>query len=731
MNKKNIMAVTMAALLFCLQTSLVKADPTEIKLSKLENVYYKLLPDGTISNGEAEVTIRVENPSEEEKAITIVDRISEGQIESFSILSGSPEPSSLEVFFDHLVCVWKDLVIPPSSDLELRYSVSTFKLPPILANISYYVNGEKVQPIELEGDYYIVVNSGDVFAINLTVRNLRDPKYVEGEVLRPPLPYSIEMRIPKNNFLEPECNPEPYMIYSLSDEWSITWIGMLEDEFLNISLSAKARSTEYVGEVELKAVRIQLQLDASSIADQLEEALKSYNTSIDELETMKESMTNMKKLMSEFSDGIAEASQNLDEAQLELIELSESLRDASISVQSARSPLKRVNSVLSSLESNLMRMMEIIEEIQSKFGQVTNISIPNLTIPIPTLNFSFKGELSKIMSRIRSTRSSLSAADKAFETMQTSLSEAADYAYNASLALGELQESLTYVEAITDASLQVIDASIKDIDSKISEMRSEMEDLSRKVQITRLREPFLGDVELRNSSCTEARVSAELSEISDGVWAISFLILEGTSINASEIALQMFGEYDGIMRTPPEGAVKVQVYENGKWVDVNETSLGVKYDDELGVLLYKPGEALNNGSNPLIDLMKNKFRIIVDSKSTPEVTCKIDQICGSVEIPKVRMITKVDNPYIALNMNLTEEYVGETPPPEVEVVPEERGMSYIYFILGPILLTIPLIALLRVRMNREMRRQLYEALKELEKELDELNDQIKEKKESI
>ncbi|HIE23433.1 MAG TPA: hypothetical protein EYP68_04305, partial [Candidatus Korarchaeota archaeon] len=430
-------------LLLSLPATMMEAEPdSELKLSKLESVFYRLLPDGTISDGEAEITIRVENPSEQEKAITIVDRVYKAHLESFNVLSGSPEPSSKEVFFDHLVCIWKDLVIPPSSDLELRYSVSTFKLPPIRANISYYVNGKRAQIVELEGDYYIMINSGDILTINLTMENLRDPLYINGEVMTPPISYSIEMRVPKNNFLEPESHPEPYMVYSLSDDWSITWIGVLEEEPINLSILAKARGTEFVGEVELKAIRIQLKLDVSSMADQLEEMLESYNASLNELKEMRQGLLDMQKLMKGFSRGIASSIESLSKAQVELLRLSESLRNASSSVERARYPLKNVISILERLESNLTGMIDVVEEIQTLMG---NVSFPNITLPIELPGQTIMEELYSVISRIKRARSSLYAADRAFETMQISLAEAADYAYNSSVALGELQHSLNSI----------------------------------------------------------------------------------------------------------------------------------------------------------------------------------------------------------------------------------------------------------------------------------------------
>ncbi len=734
MKLEKLVAITAVAIILLIRVVPTGAEPgNEMKLSKLESIFYMLLPDGTLSDGEAEVTIRVENPSDEEKAIAVVDRITEAHLESFSVLSGSPEPSTKDVFFDHAVCIWQDLVVPPSSDVELRYSVSTFKPPPISANITYYVNGEKIHPIELEGDYYIMIDSGDVLTINLTIENLRDLMYVNGELLKPPLPYSIEMRIPKNNFLEPESHPEPYMVYSLSEDWSITWIGIIEDEPLNISLSAKARTTEFMGEVELKAVRIQLQLDTSSIADQLEEALKSYNASLSELENMEESLSNMQKLMTEFSKGISSSSNNLEEAQLQLMELSKALRNASKSIEGAKAPIRRVISILNSLESNLTRIMEVIEEIQRKIGQLSNATLLNLTIPLPPFDFSLEEELSNILSRVRSTKLSLYAAEKAFETMQMSFSEAADYAYNSSLVLGELQHSLRSVGIITNASIKFIETSLDDIDSKMSEISSEMEDLSRRIKITRFRESFLGDAEIRtaNSSCNNAELKAEITKISEGRWAISSIKLEDPPINASEIAFQILCEIGEVVKTPPEEAISTQIYENGNWIDINSSALGVSYDEELGVLLYRPGKSLDNGSNPLIDRMGNQFRIVISSSKAPEVICSVDPICGHSAIQKVRIMTKAENPYIAFNINLTEEYVEEPPLPTVEPLPEGGKGGYVLLILGPIAV-ITLIALfLKVRMNQEMRIQLNSALEELERDLADLKRQIEEKKKKI
>jgi len=733
MRWENFVTMGMIALMLLPRAVPMSTRPrTEMKLSKIESVFYRLLPDGTLSDGEAEVTIRVENPSDEEKAITIVDRISEAHIESFSVLSGSPEPTIKDVFFDHMVCMWRDVVVLPSSDVELRYSVSTFKPPPIHVNISYYVNGEKIQPIEIEGDYYIMINSGDMLAINLTIENLRDPMYINGEMLTPPLPYSIEMRIPKNIFLEPASHPEPYMVYSLSDDWSITWIGIMEDELLNISMSAKARSTDFTGEVELKSVRIQLQLDASSIADQLEEVLKSYNESLNELNSMKESLSGMQNLMTEFSNGISGSIRGLNEAQFQLMELSKALKEASQSIEGARAPIEEVISVLDSLESNLSRIIRIFERIQMSVSQL-NETISNLTIPALPFDFSLEERLSNVLSRVRATKLSLIAANKAFETMRMSFSQAADYAYNSSLALGELQEALLSVGAITNASISIIEASLEDIALRISEINSEMEDLSRRIQLTRFREPFLGDVEIRteNSNCASEELRAEITRISEARWAISSLVWEGPSVNASEIALQILCEVDGVVKTPPEGSVLTQIYEEGHWVDINGSALGVSYDEELGVLLFRPGKPLNNGSNPLIDQMGNQFRIIVSSQHNPEIICKIDPICGANAVPKVRMITKVDNPYIALNMNLTEEYVEETPPPTIGPPPEGRGEGYVVLIFGPIAIITLVVLFLKVRIDKEMRAQLVVALEELEKDLAELERKINEKKRSI
>ena len=712
-------------LLLSLPATMMEAEPFELKLSKLESVFYRLLPDGTISDGEAEITIRVENPSEQEKAITIVDRVYKAHLESFNVLSGSPEPSSKEVFFDHLVCIWKDLVIPPSSDLELRYSVSTFKLPPIRANISYYVNGKRAQIVELEGDYYIMINSGDILTINLTMENLRDPLYINGEVMTPPISYSIEMRVPKNNFLEPESHPEPYMVYSLSDDWSITWIGVLEEEPINLSILAKARGTEFVGEVELKAIRIQLKLDVSSMADQLEEMLESYNASLNELKEMRQGLLDMQKLMKGFSRGIASSIESLSKAQVELLRLSESLRNASSSVERARYPLKNVISILERLESNLTGMMDVVEEIQTLMG---NVSFPNITLPIELPGQTIMEELYSVISRIKKARSSLYAADRAFETMQISLAEAADYAYNSSVALGELQHSLNSIGIITNASLRMIEATIEEMDSKISEISSNMDDLSKKIRLMRFKEPFLGYVEVRNSSCSDFKIKAGLSEITSGKWAITSLVLEGQSINASEVAIQILSEFEGIATTPPTEAISVQIYDGENWMDINGTVIGVIYDEELGALLYKPGKPLVNGSNYLVDQMNNRFRVVISSSSVPDVICQIDPICGISVVPKVRMITKVDNPYLAFNMNLTEEYVEETPPPEIEAPPEGKGASYLVLILGFFAIIAPLAVLLKVKMDREMRMQLYVAIEELEKELERLKSRIKEKK---
>ncbi len=159
----------------------------------------------------------------------------------------------------------------------------------------------------------------------------------------------------------------------------------------------------------------------------------------------------------------------------------------------------------------------------------------------------------------------------------------------------------------------------------------------------------------------------------------------------------------------------------------------MKYDEELGVLLYKPGRPLSNGSNPLIDRMGNKFRVIVSSKCEPEVICKVDPLCGISLAPKVRIVTKVDNPFIALNMNLTEEYKEEVPStPEAEVPPPEgRRIGVAALILIPIAIITPLALFLKMKIDREMRNELYAALEELEKELVELKQQINEKKKFI
>jgi len=289
---------------------------------------------------------------------------------------------------------------------------------------------------------------------------------------------------------------------------------------------------------------------------------------------------------------------------------------------------------------------------------------------------------------------------------------------------------LRSVGIITNASIRLIEASLDDIGSRISEINSEMEDLSRRIKVTRFRESFLGDVEIRtgNSSCTDTELKAEITKISEGKWAISSIILEGPSMNASEIALQILCEIGGIVKTPPEESVTTQIYDDDSWIDINSTALGVSYDEELGVLLFRPGKPLYNGSNPLIDRMGNQFRIIVSSQHTPDVVCLIDPICGDSAIPKVRMVTKVDNPYLALNMNLTEEYVEETPPPEIEAPSEGKVASYLVLVLGSFTIVVPLAVFLKTKMDREMRMQLYDAIEELEKELERLKRQIKRKK---
>ncbi len=714
-----------------LGASVAEAGPSKVKLTKLESVYYKLYPNGTLSQGEAEVTIRLENPGKEEMIFTVIDRISEADFESFTPLYGSQEPTHTYLFFDRMICIWKDLLLPPSSDIELRYSVSTHKQPPFSANLSYYVNGKEVRPFEIEGDYYLMLSSGDLFEINLTIENLRGERYVEGDVLRPPLPYSIEMRLPKGNFLEPECSPEPSMIYALSDDWSVTWMGILEDELANFSLSARVRSTEEVGEIELEAVRIQIRLDSSSVAEKLEGMIKSYNSSLEELEEMRDSLLRLKMLLSGFSKGTAKASEQLVEAQKVLMNLSHSLRNASSSVQEARAPMRRVIGSLSKLESNLTSMMERLEEVQRIFEGLrqVNISLLNLSIsiPIPTLNLSLRERLSEAISMVKSTKYNLQRADQAFEKMQISLLEAADLAYNSSQALDELKEALSSVGAVANTSIDFIEASIEEIESRISEIESDLKKLSRREKIAGFEEPFLGNVELRASSCSNTTLKAEIKELKGGLWEISSLLAEGGPLNASEVALQFLIQSSGVMRTPRRDEVRVQVLAGEEWIDVEPKLLGVSYDEELGALIYRPGKTFENGSNPLIDSLGNYFRVLIFSESKPEVICKLDQICGALFSSKVIAITKLDNPYIALNMNLSKGVVEELPPSKAKEVPEVRRRGYLPYI-GSLALIIPIFVFLKVRADKRMIDQLYSALDELEREIMELRIKIREKR---
>jgi len=733
------------SILTVIALSILTLPPAGIALlqpagSKSETIYYKMSPKGELTPGSVEVLLRIGSSSEGE-SVTIVDRVYMADAGSVSPLLGSLPPSRIESFYGHLILYWENVPLSPEEELEIRYSTQTSAPPPMGVNLTMLVNGEPASLVEFNGDYFLEIERGDLLSLTFTLYNARHSVRTSVGEGRPPLVYTLQVSLPKSHFSEPTGSPEPSMTLPTTDDWMLSWMGVLWDEPITISLSARVRATAPEGFVELPSVTVQASLDTGSIAKQLRDAVESYQDALEALREMNDSLSEALSGMETMANWLGEGRAKALEASEGLLGLASALETASESAseaaETAEKAAKEVESTVSgaqealasldSIENSLEEFYEsyenltdVLSELLEELGISLNLTPPGVPPP---------GGYSPVIERVRSQLTSAIAKGQmaanmlyglayAMENASASGEVAAEQAREAAKELEGLGEALAMAEYAARSGIEAAQSGLEELKSRIAEAESELNRAMLRAELASYREPLTGVCEIDAGEHALLTAKPELLEL-DGGWAIESLSLteaEGVRVLGAIVPLSC-------SQDPPT----VLLEEEGSWREheLNDlTGVGVLYLPDSCAIYLRVDANVTDGK---VNLSIGGIPIRLLVSKIPEQDALLDASIGQELETNSRVVIKLALPTLSVGIPVGVE--EELRPTQAPSPPEEGASRWrrLHLVVAAIAVTSTVAIYSTHRERSEEKAALLARISEMAAQLDELEAELMEK----
>ncbi len=696
--------------------------------SKSQTIYYKLDPLGRLSEGSVEVLIRLSSPSGSERG-DLVDRVPMVDPGTISPLLGTPSPSALEDFYGHQILIWSGVEVEPG-DLEFRYTAQTSAPPPLRVNATIVVNGTPASATELEGGWYVEVSPGDRVNLTFEIENLRPTVRTDQGYGRPPLTYTLQVSLPKSHFAEPTGDPAPSIVFPTSDEWILSWVGVLWDEPERVVVSTRLRVSAPQGFVDLPAVTVQANYDAAPVVEQLRSAEESLDEIIESLEQMNRSMAKLIEGMEELSFWLGESRMRLAEAERGLYQLADALERASeLSGEAAERANAAADQIDSALEDAgtalavIRDLKERVKEFQQSYENLTSaleelLEELNVTLPGPPPQAGIIGAVEAAESQVEAVlrkgdqvASSMRTLAWAMENATASLSGAAEMARSSAKDVEALSQALSFAQSSVDRGVESAREGLEDLEARLSEAKSQRDDIRLKISLAE--SPWLsgGLAEFAaHASTVEADTISTEEEGKWVTWAVSMHQASGT---AAGLAIHFeCGDPVSVSLLGPDGWVE------GRWEDL--LPYGVIFSEE-DCVLYIPGPMnLSNSSPTNLSVLGMPIRLI---STRPPASAEADLVSGLAIEAEQRVVLKMSLPTLAVGIPLATKEKGapETLPPPIQ---EKSKVPSWPFALGAAAVAGAVMVVRLTQQKAEERRILLARVREMVAQLDELEEDI-------
>ncbi len=729
MRVRSLLALFSLLILALLPANVAVLQPTG---TKSETIYYKMFPTGGLTSGSVEVLLRAGGS---EESVMIVDRVYMADAGSVSPLLGSLPPSRIESFYGHVILYWDGVQLSPEDEIEIRYSTQTSAPPPLGVNLTILINGEPASLIEFNGDYFLEINRGDSLNLTFTLSNLRHPVRTSVGEGRPPLVYTLQVSLPKSHFSEPTGSPEPSMTLPTTDDWMLSWMGVLWDEPVVVSLSAKVRPTATEGFIELPAVTVQASLEADTIAEQLREAVESYRDALEALkemnETLSEAVSGMETMANwlgegrdrvlEASDGLLKLADALESASVAASEASEVAEEAAREVEYTVSEAQNALTLLDSVEESLEKFYESYENLtQALYELLEETGIPlNLTPPggalFPSVLESIRSQLTAAITRGQSATDMLYGLAYAMENASASAEKAAEQARVAANELESLGEALAMAEYAAGNGIESAQAGLAQLEERIAEAESELEKALLRAELASYYEPLTGVCELDEGEHALLVAKPELTEL-EGQWAIESLSIMSNS------SMRILGV---VIPVPcSQGPPKVELMQEGSW-------RGYRIDELAGVgVLYFPDSCIvyirtdANVTDGRVNLTIGGMPLRLLLPEAVERDALLDPSVGLELETNSRVVIKLSLPTLSVDIPVRQEeepVPAQTPSPPEEAASKWRGL----YLIGAVIAAMCTVAVYRVHRQRsEEKAALLARILEMAAQLDALESEL-------
>ncbi|MDK2464673.1 MAG: hypothetical protein QI223_07870 [Candidatus Korarchaeota archaeon] len=696
--------------------------------SKSQTVYYKLDPLGRLSEGSVEVLIRLSLPSGSERG-DLVDRVPMVDPGTISPLLGTPSPSALEDFYGHEILIWSGVEVEPG-DLEFRYTAQTSAPPPLRVNATIVVNGTPASATELEGGWYVEVSPGDRVNLTFEIENLRPTVRTDQGYGRPPLMYTLQVSLPKSHFAEPTGDPAPSIVFPTSDEWILSWVGVLWDKPERVIVSTRLRVSAPQGFIDLPAVTVQANYDATPVVEQLRSAEESLDEIIESLEQMNRSMAKLIEGMEELSFWLGESRMRLAEAERGLYQLADALEQASeLSGEAAERANAAADQIDSALEGagtalDVIRdLKERVKEFQQSYENLTSaleelLKGLNVTLPGPPPQAGIIGAVEAAESQVEAVlrkgskvSSSMRTLAWAMENATASLSGAAEMARSSAKDVEALSQALSFAQSSVDRGVESAREGLEDLEARLSEAESQRDDVRLKISLAESPWSSGGLAEFAaHASTVEADTISTEEEGKWVTWAVSMHQASGT---AAGLAIHFeCGDPVSVSLLGPDGWVE------GGWEDL--LPYGVIFSEE-DCVLYIPGPMNLSDSSPTnLSVLGMPIRLI---STRPPVSAEADLVSGLAIEAERRVVLKMSLPTLAVGIPLAarEEGSPETLPPPIQ---EKSEVPIWPFALGAAAVAGAVMVVRLTQQRAEERRILLARVREMVSQLDELEEDI-------
>ncbi len=716
-------ALALAAAVLIVGVRTAAAQPTG---TKEETVYYEILWNGSVSGGDAEVSLRLSNPGESNETVSVCDRLWFGDARDVRPLLGSRPPDlTFEIPGGYSLC-WRSIPVGAGGEVEIRYGARTNLSLPAEVSISILINGEPADPEVVEGRPYLPVSPGDEIEVSVTLLNTLPRRTTDLGVGRPPLGYNLQLSIKRDSFTEPDSDPAPAMVLPSGDSWILSWFGVLWDDPETISMRFRLRPSVPLGVEDFPDLTVQLSTDTSSVADQLEEAAERYNESLRLLLNMSDRLQEMRDSLFWLASGLEGARRALTDSRSGLRELADGLRRAAVGEERAADEVGRVRGYLAdvldrmdSLGSTVDRVIEANRDLLSKLKDLLSQFNLSITLPgggISDLISSMRSQLSAARGRAAATISTLARMESTLRNASVSLSEAAEAAEAALDNLTILDSSLESAASAARYGASISDEAISNMTERMEDLNSTLSDLRLRSELARLGVPFLGPAEVDPPDPGVVEVVPRLSR-EGGSWVVADLILPNSTVPGGVLSSLSILSGDG-------GGMYLQANCSGSWTLAEFPP----WWSSPGELIVIPLWNLSGAGGGLLGA--RGYRVLIPSSTRPSVRIEADLVRGRPMEVRTRMVVSVDSPDLAVGLNLS-----EPKPPAAAAAEGDRDGEVEGGPSAPVLLLTSLAAAgvaalgyRRIRAGRERERtRLLSELERLRVEVDLLIEEVREK----